>query len=795
MIITKIELENITSHKKTVIEFQKGLNFLLGKNGSGKSTILNMIGYNLFDFIPGSQKSFLRDEYKKKTKYGLIKVWIVGLNDDIFIVERTLGRQSNVIEIKDARTGVVLPGVTNKESLLTWLKNQISLKEEYDLGDLFRTSIGVPQGTYTEPFLRAPQKRKDFFDPILKVDIYREVWKKLYEIIKYYNEYTHELELADSKLTAKLEQKGELDDEKKTEEGEIEEISKKMSQSQKKFDEIKERFDKFSSLKEALEKTVQKCELLEAEYKNVTANVNKLEEDLKEAETADENCKKTEDDYLIYEKLQINEENLRKLNDTLQRRKEERNDLRGQLGDLENRVEFLTEQIQAINLHEKELSDLEQIHDLFELLQKEIEEQRNIISKISAFEEQMGEISKIYTDLNLIIDEKKAKLRVLPEFSEIFNKLKGQLGNIVTELQGKIKGKKEEEAKLTQLATKMMSITEKIRRFHFLSEEKATRLPVLLKEHEEKKELTTPFISKLEPIEKMIKELEDVPEQLTKVLEEQKKTRENHNIYQSFEKLAKKLPALRTQLNESNVKLEKVKKDLEAETSNRKRLRSQYSEQDYLKLDEEKNKLNDQILGFKGKVEAAQKRIKDIDEKIADLGKKEKELEQVQADVKNINTLKLFTETIRNWFQEAGPKITDALISRINSMASDLYQDLMETDNVQLIWEQDYNIKIATPTNVKDFQQLSGGEQMSAALAIRLAILKILTNADFAFFDEPTTNLDKDKRTNLAKAIQNIKGFKQLFVISHDDTFEENAENIIKFTKDENEITHVQYLS
>ena len=102
---------------------------------------------------------------------------------------------------------------------------------------------------------------------------------------------------------------------------------------------------------------------------------------------------------------------------------------------------------------------------------------------------------------------------------------------------------------------------------------------------------------------------------------------------------------------------------------------------------------------------------------------------------------------------------------------------------------------MATPTNEKDFLQLSGGEQMSAALAVRLAILKILTNADFAFFDEPRTNLDKEKRTNLAKAIQNIKGFKQLFVISHDDTFEENAENIIKFTKDENEVTHVQYLS
>jgi len=795
MLITKIELENITSHKKTAIEFQEGLNFLLGKNGSGKSTILNMIGYNLFDFIPGSQQSFLRNEYNTKIKYGLIKVWIVGLNDDLFIIERTLGRQSNVIEVKDARTGVVLPGINNKSSLLTWLKTQISLKEEFDLGDLFRTSIGVPQGTYTEPFLRAAQKRKDFFDPILKVDVYREVWKKLYQSIKYYTEHAHELEIVESKLTGKLEQKGELDEEKKTEETEFSKASKMMAQAQKKFDETNEGFEKLSNLKEALDKSIQKCELLEQENNNAITNGEKIEAEIKEAEKADEKCKQTEDDYMIYEKLLINEENLQKLNETLQRRKDERGDLKSQLGDIESRVKFLTEEIQAINLLEKELSDLEQINDLFELLQKEIETQRDTVTKISVLEEQVNEISKIYTNLNIVLGEKEAKLRVLPDFGEIFNTLKEQLASLITELQDKTKGKKEEESKLKELITKRSAITEKIKRYHFLSEQKATKLPELVKECDQKKEHMTPFISKLEPIEKMIKEMENIPEELKKVLENKKKTRENHDTYQSFEKIAKKLPSLRTQLTKSSDKLKTVKENLNAEISNRKNLKAQYNDKEFLKLKEEKSSLNDQILGFKGKIEAAQKRIVDINAKIGDLKEKEKELEGVQVDKKNVEKLKLFAETIRNWFNDAGPKITDALISRINGLASDIYRDLMETDNVHLIWEQDYNIKVATPTNEKDFQQLSGGEQMSAALAVRLAILKILTNADFAFFDEPTTNLDKEKRTNLARTIQNIKGFKQLFVISHDDTFEENAENVIKFTKDENEVTHVKYLS
>jgi len=106
MIITKIELENITTHKSTVIEFQDGLNVLLGQNGTGKSTVLNMIGFNLFDFLQGNQRSYIREDVLNHTNHGIVKVWIVGLNDDQYIITRTIGKQANIIEISDARTMV-----------------------------------------------------------------------------------------------------------------------------------------------------------------------------------------------------------------------------------------------------------------------------------------------------------------------------------------------------------------------------------------------------------------------------------------------------------------------------------------------------------------------------------------------------------------------------------------------------------------------------------------------------------------------------------------------------------------
>jgi exonuclease SbcC len=40
--------------------------------------------------------------------------------------------------------------------------------------------------------------------------------------------------------------------------------------------------------------------------------------------------------------------------------------------------------------------------------------------------------------------------------------------------------------------------------------------------------------------------------------------------------------------------------------------------------------------------------------------------------------------------------------------------------------------------------------------------------------------MDKIRRRQLAEALSNLKSFQQLFVISHDDTFENMTENIIR---------------
>jgi DNA repair protein SbcC/Rad50 len=64
-----------------------------------------------------------------------------------------------------------------------------------------------------------------------------------------------------------------------------------------------------------------------------------------------------------------------------------------------------------------------------------------------------------------------------------------------------------------------------------------------------------------------------------------------------------------------------------------------------------------------------------------------------------------------------------------------------------------------------------------------LALLKKLSTLNIAFFDEPTQNMDILRRSNLAEQIRRVRGFDQLFVISHDDTFEQGLDSLVRLRK------------
>ncbi|NEP18855.1 MAG: SMC family ATPase [Leptolyngbya sp. SIO4C1] len=153
--------------------------------------------------------------------------------------------------------------------------------------------------------------------------------------------------------------------------------------------------------------------------------------------------------------------------------------------------------------------------------------------------------------------------------------------------------------------------------------------------------------------------------------------------------------------------------------------------------------------------------------------------DRARAELKQRERIKRFIKFARKVYKDAGPRITERYVQSISQEADRIFRELLNRPNTALQWTQDYDIVVQEGAHKRRFINLSGGEQMCAALAVRLALLKVLADIDVAFFDEPTTNMDRLRRESLAEAICRLRRFQQIFVISHDDTFEQVTENVI----------------
>ncbi len=182
--------------------------------------------------------------------------------------------------------------------------------------------------------------------------------------------------------------------------------------------------------------------------------------------------------------------------------------------------------------------------------------------------------------------------------------------------------------------------------------------------------------------------------------------------------------------------------------------------------------LREAIAATQTRIEAAEDAERDLTRQIERLRTLERELAELRRDVERLDNERQLADTLRRAIREAGPEITKQILAGISRAASRINAEILNQAGVELEWTTDYEIVTHRQGEARGFAQLSGGEQMAAALAVRLAILRHLSKVRLAFLDEPTAHLDQARRANLGDQVQRLQGFDQLVVISHDDTFD-----------------------
>lgn len=170
--ISLVELENWKSHKHSVLEFGKGTNVIIGKMGSGKTSVMDAISYALFGTFPALlARRISQDEVimSKPTSADSAKIAIeFDYRNENYRIERTLhksaSRKTNEAKIYKNSGFLAGPKVSD-----------VNERVEEILGmsfDLFSRAVYAEQNQI-DFFLRLnPSERKEKIDELLAIGKY-----------------------------------------------------------------------------------------------------------------------------------------------------------------------------------------------------------------------------------------------------------------------------------------------------------------------------------------------------------------------------------------------------------------------------------------------------------------------------------------------------------------------------------------------------------------------------------------------------------------------------------------------
>lgn len=903
MEILSVSLKNFKSHQDRYFEFQSGTNAICGENGAGKTSILEAIAWTLFTYSDYSNKD---DLVRKGAKTAQVTVqFISSLDERTYQVQRCTRKG---YQLYDPQLNQKLD-CTKLDEVQCWLRSQMRLAADTDLPKLFAETIGIPQGSFTTDFLKRAGDRKKVFDPILRVEEYRQAFSQSKDLENYAQSQVTELEQQIAQYNVQLQDWQELQQQQGQLQGQIEQESGELQQ-------LSVELEKIQLLKDELTATAKQIQQLESQLQKLENETNRqeqaqkfLEKPLQTAQSAASLCQRNLESYRAYQQAEsvlqeldaqgaAKQKLLREREGYQQRITQSQAELTQLQLQLENLQQVVLEieqlkpeiaQQEALELQEKKIAaELQQLQgyrleqqslgkQLTKIQQKlqplsaeikhlqslaplvnqirELERNRNRyqeqLSRIAAakqFEADLQEIVKSGAEkrdrylsqaekLLLILHDReqvKAIRETLQMGASLHGEMLGSLGQILQDISGQVsapqlqqqlqalqgqlneayqckasfatlEAKMREESQLRQeiqqLRDRILSLNARLQADSQLKTQQGEiqqhlqalndprgRSKLLAAQLQAAASIRAKY-DRLQEGDREIKEkINRLDEELANFadwetrIESQKQQQQLHRSgylsYIKHEDEAKKLQILERELAEARAQLETLSAQRVATQAEQEKLSQSYNRQRLQEIENDYNTKRHRLAQLEGSLPPKRHQLTVVQAQLATRQQVAEKRDRAKTELAERQKVNQFIRDTRQVYNQASPRITKYYLDEISREADRLFRELLDRQNVALEWTEDYEIMVQESGHRRGFKSLSGGEQMCAALAVRLALLKILANIDVAFFDEPTTNMDQSRRRQLADAIANIKTFRQLFVISHDDTFE-NMSNII----------------
>ena len=438
-----------------------------------------------------------------------------------------------------------------------------------------------------------------------------------------------------------------------------------------------------------------------------------------------------------------------------------------------------TKEIQLRELENQKEELVSYAKDTIKKIQREVMEEERKVSEckgcfsiVNKKEELKKEISKLDKELRIITkeldDSEKKKIR-FEEQEEFAHRLELKDGKCpvcdskVDHLNPLFQ-KEHLEEEIKNLEKKILENQEKQIELENLIEEKngelreAENADIKLKTHNISTEIELEKIA--ETIKEKIKKIKDIPITINTGQLLEASAIDSH-AKMKYEKI------LQIEKDTSGFNQEEFLAKKRNLTENRDRLRQ---------IDQEFGAISNRIENAEQQLEKNKTVLDELDK----VRKYVLELENMQKNVYSIDGP--VAKSLRSWALEVISEKASEYLEKLNT----------KIQRISLSQKtRDVNITCYSRATMLELESLSGGEQVSIALSLRLGMAHLLgsSNLNFMILDEPTTHLDSERRKSLVGVLSqlaNIRGDKssmQFIIISHDaEIFEDSSvENIYKF--------------
>lgn len=894
MRLLELELQNIKAYQAATIVFGPGVNGLLGENGAGKTTILQAIGYALFNYLGPTVKDFTREGSSR----GAIRVQIRSARDNVtYDIHRTVGGGAqNYVYNCDAGFKVQ----EGTDNVLAFVQDHLGVPGAPDMKVLFRDAVGIAQGTFQAPFLMGPAPRKDHFGPLLGIEKYRRIDADLNETRAYAQQLVADCRSELDRLEGQLmpldglvARQSDLQTAVQTLAAEIQAIAEVRDDSLARLQQL-----------DALEHRVREVATQHTEATVAQARLSARSDSLNGAVAqAQEAAQQVARHAKAHQRYQEAEGQLKTIEACIQSRHElrsQRNRLQGEISLLQGQVQ--DKQKQIAHLHELQVrrDALQPAKEEEEDLRRKLERHPSQVGPIAALTEALEELrsrrTRHETDREAIeaevarrdeaarrlaeiqalqaehVDDQQAlelrrnsvatrrealarQLETLQQarhdhapqvrcpvceqglsrnlVSALTARLETEMANqartldelqqqrtVIVQAQDHLNGEsnalhaamaacrdqRDWEICLSQLGRLQEEINARNR-----ERESREAMQAARQQWQERREALRPaweeweradrdlaaqsrWHEELGRLQRMLRQketaaariaavtdpIEELEDKARRLRRRQEENRSGYLSYVAHEAAAQGLANLEKEASGLALQMERQVRELSALQSLQAELEGQYAPQPHSALKEAVTGLQTELAGKEATFRVQRQNLEDVAQDVAALHVLAQERERASQRLALLQHRADRVIWLKELMRRALPQITAALIRNISELANAFFCSLMGDHTRPLQWDAEFGIVLHVKGEARTFRQLSGGEQMAASLSVIMALLRRLSNVRFVFLDEPTGNLDVGRRSQLASSLRTLNGLEQIFVISHDDTFEEHLDHVVR---------------